>query len=245
MKEFKTIGKISSIETLGLVDGPGVRFVVFMQGCNMRCIYCHNPETWEKSEGAINLTAQELVKKVIRYKPYFINGGGVTFSGGEPLLQCEFIEECIILLKEQGIHTCIDTAGYADNYMQVLKMVDLVILDIKATDSQMYTQITGKQIDKSIKFINDCNKLNKKMWLRQVIVPNVNDTVQNMYNLYEFIKNIKNVERVELLGFSQVGAQKYSELKINYKLKDTQEMNEKNLQVLQCTINELIKKGGN
>ena len=195
------IGKINSFETFGLVDGPGVRFVVFMQGCPLRCLFCHNPETWDINKNYTEYSSEELIKKILRYKPYFKTNGGVTFSGGEPLMQKDFLLECLKLCKENNIHTCLDTAGSLTNVEEILKYTDLVILDIKGTNKENYKNMTNFNIDNSLIFIETCQKLNKKLWLRIVIVPNINDNIFYMDELINFIKPIKNVEKIELLPY--------------------------------------------
>lgn len=214
------MGYINSIETTGMVDGPGIRFVVFMQGCHLRCLYCHNPETWKLNE-SLEIEPKDLIKKILNYKPYFEGGGGVTFSGGEPLLQPEFLIECLKLCKKNGIHTCIDTAGYGTNLdVEVIKYTDLIILDIKATNNKLYKKITGKEINKVENFINLCNQMNKKMWIRQVIVPNFNDNPKDILALKGYLKKIKNVEKVELIPYHTYGKDKYKKMGINYRLED-------------------------
>ena len=212
------VGYIESVETMGLVDGPGIRYVVFMQGCPLRCLYCHNPETWaDRKENPT--TPEELVKKILRFKPYFEDEGGVTFSGGEPLHQPEFLLETLKLCKEQGIHTCLDTSGVGKGMEEeILKYVDLVILDIKAVDPEEYTKITSQPIQTSLKFLELCQEMNKKMWLRQVIVPGLNDDEEHILKLKHFIKNLKNIENVELLPYHLYGTSKYKKLGIPYRL---------------------------
>ena len=218
------MGYINSIETMGLVDGPGIRVVVFMQGCRLRCLYCHNPETWAL-DGGYEMTPLELVSKICNYKPYFSNGGGVTFSGGEPLLQADFLIEVLKLCKKNNIHTCLDTAGVGTTKdEEVLKYVDLVILDIKSSNKLDYQKITGGEIDVLDNFIEMCNKLNKKVWVRQVIVPTINDNEENILHLKQYIKKINNLEKVELLPYHTYGMEKYNELKIPYRLKGVPDM---------------------
>ena len=217
-------GYISSVETMGLVDGPGIRYVVFLQGCPLRCIYCHNPETWKIGEGNLKLTPKELVEKISRYRNYFGSDGGVTFSGGEPLVQKDFLVECLKLCKKEGIHTAIDTAGSTTDYDEVLDLVDLVIFDIKDYTKEGYKNITGSDIANSIKFLYTCQKKNKKMWLRTVIVPTINDNEEFVLGLKNFIKDLKNIEKVELLPYHSYAIEKYRELGIKYKLKDIPDM---------------------
>lgn len=219
------MGSIDSIETFGLVDGPGIRTVVFLSGCKLRCKYCHNPETWKM--GKFNITAEELAHKIIRNKPYFKrNNGGVTFSGGEPLLQSDFIVEVCKILKKENIHVALDTAGVGNgNYEKVLEYVDLVLLDVKHTDSKAYKDLTGAEIDESLKFIDACNKMHKKIWIRQVIVPGIMDNEEYLDELVEFIKRIENIERVDFLPYHKLGDEKYERLGIFNPYKDKDAMN--------------------
>lgn len=227
------IGYLNSIETMGLVDGPGVRFVAFLSGCKLRCLYCHNPETWKINETDIKITPEEFVEKVKRYIPYYEKEGGVTFSGGEPLLQSEFLLSTLKLLKQEGIHTAIDTAGVGNGeYEEILKYVDLVILDVKASNDKLYQYITGRDISETLKFIEVCNKLDKKMWIRQVIVPGINDTKENILELNEFLKQIKNVDKVELLPYHTLGNEKYKKLGIPYPLEAIKDMHESKIKEL-------------
>ena len=235
----KIIGNISSEESMGLVDGPGIRYVVFLQGCKLRCKYCHNPETWALA-GGHEVTAQELVAKIERFKPYFDDEGGVTFSGGEPLLQPEFLLECLKLCKEKGIHTVLDTAGVGfGDYEELLYYTDLVILDVKAVDEEEYTELTGQNIKFFKQFLEACKQQNKKMWIRQVIVPGLNDDLAHVQKLKDFVATLQNVEKVELLPYKTIGVHKYRDLKIRYRLEGTPDMDEEKCKQLE---NILIKK---
>ena len=225
-------GNIDSFETMGLVDGPGVRFVVFMQGCPLRCAYCHNPETWSDQK-KIEMTAEELVKKILKYRPYFGDEGGVTFSGGEPLRQPEFLLEALKECKKQNIHTCLDTSGFGENYEEILDYVDLVILDVKAIVPEKYKALTGQAIDKYNKFLETCQEKDKKLWLRQVIVPGYNDTKEDVLKLKAYIKNIKNVEKVELLPYHSMAKEKYKNLGIKYRLDDVVDMDKEKCKQLE------------
>ena len=240
MKEFKT-GYIHSIETMGLVDGPGIRVVVFMQGCPLRCAFCHNPETWNKTSNK-EMTSKEIVDEVRKYRPYIEKDGGVTFSGGEPLFQSEFLLEMLVMCKKAGIHTCIDTSGtgYDKEYLEdILKYTDLVILDIKAIEEKKYKEITGKSIQELNYFVDKLIKNNNKLWLRQVIIPGINDTEEYILNLKKYIKKFKNVEKIELLPYHSMGIEKYKKLNIKYRLLETPDMNKKTCKNLQEL---LIKK---
>ena len=207
------MGSVDSIETFGLVDGPGIRTVIFLNGCILRCKFCHNPETWKIKE--LNYTSEEIVEKVKRNKPYFKNGGGVTFSGGEPLLQYEFLLDTCKKLKQEDIHIAIDTAGIGNGeYTELFQNIDLVLLDIKAIDRDSYKGITGT--DRFLEFVDFVNKLNKtnlEVWIRQVIVPGINDNVDYIKSLSKFIKdNINKVTRVDFLPYHKMGVEKYTKL---------------------------------
>ena len=234
-------GNIDSFETMGLVDGPGVRFVVFMQGCPLRCAYCHNPETWSDKK-KIEMTAEELVKKILKYKPYFGDDGGVTFSGGEPLKQPKFLLEALKECKKHNLHTCLDTSGFGENYEEILDYVDLIILDVKAIVPEKYKSLTGQVMDKYNKFLETCQAKNKKLWLRQVIVPNYNDTKEDVIKLKEYIKNIKNVERVELLPYHSMAKEKYKNLGIKYRLENVLDMDKEKCKQLEEFLRENLKK---
>lgn len=214
-------GSINSFETFGLVDGPGIRTVVFLNGCSLRCKYCHNPEMWHFQEK--NYTPEEVVKKVIRNKPYFKNNGGVTFSGGEPLLQYEFLLETCKLLKKEGIHIAIDTAGIGlGDYQELFKYIDMVLLDIKHITKEGYIDITQRDmIDKFDQFVDELNKTNVEVWIRQVIIPNVNDNEEYIHELSKYIKDkIKNVKKVDFLPYHTLEKEKYEKLGIENKYKD-------------------------
>lgn len=235
-------GKISSIESMGLVDGPGVRYVVFMQGCSLRCKYCHNPETWDSNRGYY-ITPKKLVDNIERYKSYFKRTGGVTFSGGEPLMQPEFLLSCLKECKSRKINTVIDTAGVGfGDYDEILKYCDLVILDIKAVDGDNYKELTGKNNKYFLDFLNACQKNNTKLWLRQVIVPTINDTIENIEKLAEFIRPLNNVKKVELLPYKTLGVVKYKKLNIPYRLEGVPEMDETECKKLERYLKRLLKK---
>lgn len=232
-------GYIESIETMGLVDGPGIRFVVFMQGCPLRCLYCHNPETWT-FEQKNPTKPEDLVKQILKYKNYFDDGGGVTFSGGEPLGQPEFLLECLKLCKQNNIHTCLDTSGVGTKLLdEILDYTDLVILDIKAVESEEYEYITSKNNETYLKFLNLCQTKNKKMWLRQVIVPGINDDTEHINKFKEFIKPLKNIENIELLPYHLYGVEKYKKLGIKYRLDGVKPMDVDKCKKLQ---EELLRK---
>lgn len=230
----KIYGNINSIETMGLVDGPGIRFVAFLQGCHLRCKYCHNPETWNKDDKVSKMTAEELVEKICKYKNYYGEDGGVTFSGGEPLLQPEFLLECLKLCKEKNINTAIDTAGVGfGDYKEILKYVDLVILDVKAVDETEYKKLTGQPIKYFQEFLNQVQENGNKIWLRQVIVPGLNDDEGHVLKLKTFANKLKNVEKIELLPYKTIGVVKYKKLNLPYRLEGVEEMDEEKCKKLE------------
>lgn len=227
------LGRISSEESMGLVDGPGIRYVVFLQGCMLRCKYCHNPETWDRDAKCQTISASKLIAKIERFKPYFGEDGGVTFSGGEPLVQPRFLIECLKLAKKKGIHTAIDTSGKSraseEELNEILKLVDLVILDIKAVKEEDYRELTGQDMTAFKDFVALLNKHNNKLWLRQVIVPSLNDKKEDVLSLKEYIdQNFKkeNVLKVELLPYKTIGVHKYKTLGLPYRLNGIEDMDE-------------------
>ena len=224
-------GSIDSIESMGLVDANGIRTVILMNGWRLRCKYCHNPEMWTKKEN--NITPEEIVKKVLRNKPYFKNNGGVTFSGGEPLFQPEFLLETCKLLKKENIHIALDTAGHGfGNYDEILKYVDLVLLDIKHTNKKDYKELTGGNIDEADEFIRSLNKSNRNVWIRQVVVPGIMDNDEYLISLSNKLKTIKNIERIDFLPYHKLGREKYIAMNIPYPLENTPEMNKDECQKL-------------
>lgn len=227
-------GYIHSIETMGLVDGPGIRVVVFLQGCPLRCVFCHNPDTWEKGKNFLT-TSDDVVNTVRKYRSYIEENGGITLSGGEPLFQSEFTLDILKKCKKAGIHTALDTSGtgYDKNLLEeILKYTDLVILDIKAINKTNYKKITGYDIDDFNYFVEILNKLNKKVWLRQVIIPTINDTEKYVKSLKKYIDKIKNVEKLDLLPYHTMGVDKYKKLNIKYRLDGIKAMDKNKIEEL-------------
>ncbi len=214
-------GYVSSIQTLGTVDGPGVRFVIFMQGCNLRCGCCHNPETWEIGKGD-QYTAQELAEKISHYKEYFGEKGGVTLSGGEPLLQAEFAAELFGLCKARGINTCLDTSGSVVNaaVRELLKLTDYILLDIKYTTDELYRKYVGCSIDKPLEFLLAANEAGVTTRLRQVIIPTLNDSEENILRLKELAGKYPTVDGIELLPFKKLCSVKYEQQCIPFSFAD-------------------------
>jgi len=212
-------GRIHSIESMGLVDGPGIRVVVFFQGCKLRCLYCHNPDTWSEKEG-IEYEVEDLLKRIKRFKSYFsASNGGVTFSGGDPLRQPEFLLELLKKCKEEGIHTCLDTSGVGfGDYDEILKYTDLVLYDVKHLTEEGYLDMTGSKINETNDFIEAVKRAGTKLWVRQVVVPGRTDSEKYMKILRKFVDSLENVEKVELLPYHLLGVNKYENMKIRYRL---------------------------
>jgi pyruvate formate lyase activating enzyme len=211
---------IHSIETLGLVDGPGLRIVIFFQGCPLRCKFCHNPDTWSKTGGK-KIEPEKLIEIINKYKPYIEKSGGVTFSGGEPLFQSEYLLELLRLCKQNNIHTALDTSGVGydlKNLDEILELTDLVLLDVKALNEEDYKEMTGKSMKYVTAFIDKLNQYNKEVWIRQVIIPTINDNNQYISNLDNYLSKIKNINKIELLPYHLLGVNKYKKLNIPYKL---------------------------
>lgn len=223
------MGRIHSFESFGTVDGPGIRFVVFMQGCPLRCQYCHNPDTW--GAGGQEYTAESVAQRVLKYKNYFGEKGGITVSGGEPLLQIDFIIELFTILKSKGIHTCIDTSGITFNtnseesveqHKRLLSVTDLFLVDIKHIDDEACKRLTGKSNERTLAFAKFLSDNGKKLWIRQVLVPNITDGEESLQRTRAFIDGLKTVEKVEVLPYHTLGVVKYEKLGIEYPLKDVQ-----------------------
>lgn len=216
-------GYISKLETLGLLDGPGVRTVVFLAGCPLRCLYCHNPETWTPSGQPMQ--ADALVRRLLRNRSYYGDTGGVTFSGGEPLVQREFLLRALTLLKAQGIHTCLDTAGgVPGDFSDILRQTDLVICDVKHHDPKDYKALTGGALSVTQGFLEQVQAMNVPLWIRHVVVPGLTDGELHLTQLQAYVNTLRNVQRVELLPYHKMGAHKYQELGLTDPLTDTAEM---------------------
>ena len=217
-----TRGLVNSIQSLGTVDGPGVRFVVFLWGCNLHCGCCHNPDTRYKKEDAKEYTAEQILTLAERCKEYFGKDGGITVSGGEPLLQAEFVKELFTLAKSRGINTCLDTSGsiISDAVRELLTVTDRVLLDIKYTNDADYIEYTGCPISAPLAFLDTLDKMGIKTTLRQVIIPTKNDTKENIELLNSIANKHKNVDKVELLPFKKICAVKYDALGIPFPFSD-------------------------
>jgi pyruvate formate-lyase 1-activating enzyme len=207
-------GFVSSTESMGTVDGPGIRFVIFGQGCPLRCLYCHNPETWDPKKANHIYTPEELIKLVLRYKSFIEDNGGVTFSGGEPLMQAAFVEAFFKLCKENRLHTTLDTSGFylTDAVKSALNQTDLVLLDIKSVDPEQHILLTRASIQNSFRFLDYLQEIKKPVWIRHVIVPGYTDDDVLLERLADYLIPFTTVEKVELLPYHTMGTRKYEPL---------------------------------
>ena len=232
-----TKGKIHSLESFGTVDGPGVRYVVFVQGCPMRCLYCHNPDTWEMRDGTLT-DPQEIIDNYERNRPFYENGGGLTVTGGEPLMQVDFLIDLFTLAKQHGIHTDIDTSGIAfrpenkeliARLDKLMELTDLVMLDIKHIDPEKHKELTSQPNDGILAFVKYLDDKNVDMWIRHVIVPGLTDDDEYLYRLGYFIGQFHNLKALDALPYHTMGKSKYEKLGIDYPLGDTPPMDQKAL----------------
>ena len=235
--------RIHSFESMGTVDGPGIRTVIFFDGCNLRCKYCHNPETWQNK--GKEYSVKQLKNRIMRNKPYFEKNGGVTFSGGEPLLHQDFLTELCKELKKENINIAIDTAGIGKgNYQELLKNIDLILLDVKALNKNDFNNITQtNNYNKYLDFIKQLNDSNKPVWIRQVIIPKENDTKEYAKELALFLKqNIKNIKKIEFLPFHTMAFEKYQKLNIKNPYQNKKAMDKEKCKVLEEYCISLYEK---
>lgn len=231
------LGAIHSIETFGLVDGPGVRYVIFMQGCHMRCKFCHNADTWKVKEP--DQSAESVLKKALRYRPYWKENGGITVSGGEPLLQIDFLIELFTQAKKEGVHTTLDTCGqpftfeepFFSKFKQLMKVTDLVLLDIKHIDEKAHKELTGHTNQNILEFAKYLSDIQKPVWISNVLVPTINTDEVYLKRLHQFVAQLKNVERVEVLPYHTLGAYKWKELGLEYPLEGIPTPSDQQLQI--------------
>lgn len=226
MAEMK--GYIHSTESFGSVDGPGVRFVIFVSGCPMRCQFCHNPDTWDIKIG-LPKSAEEILAQALRYKSYWKDGGGITVSGGEPLMQIDFLIELFQKAKESGIHTVIDTSGapftretdFFEKFKQLMNYTDILLVDIKQIDPEKHKKLTGRSNENILDMLKYLSEINKAVWIRHVLVPGVTDNDEDLHKLHKFISTLSNVEKVEILPYHTFGIYKWEQLGYDYPLKET------------------------
>lgn len=245
-----TKGRIHSIESFGTVDGPGVRFVVFVQGCPMRCAYCHNPDTWEMNAGTL-MEPAEIIEQMERNRPFY-KDGGLTVTGGEPLMQVDFLIDLFTLAKERDIHTCIDTSGIAykpgntafiQKLDKLMALTDLVMLDIKHIDPVKHLELTEQPNDGILAFVQYLSDKNIPMWIRHVVVPGITDDEKYLYQLGQFIAPFKNLKALDILPYHTMGKVKYDKLGMDYKLKDVPAMSRDTaIKLKQVVINGIKDK---
>ncbi len=231
-------GKVHSIQSLGTVDGPGVRFVVFLQGCNLRCGCCHNPDTWDIT-GGTEYTAEDILNKVVRYREYFGDEGGITLSGGEPLLQSDFSYEVFNLCHREGINTCLDTSGSIlnDDVKQLLTVTDRVLLDIKYTNNEQYKKYVGCQLQKPLEFLSLLNAQKIPTTIRQVTIPTLTDDEENVKKIKQIADAHKCVDKIELLPFRKICQTKYDNMKLKFAFEHLPEPTTQQIQKLNALIN--------
>ena len=232
MNNENVTGRIHSFESLGAVDGPGIRFVVFMQGCHLKCKYCQNRDTWDINSGE-QYTVKQVVEKIMRYKNYIVaSNGGVTLSGGEPLLQQDFVISLFQELKKQNISTCLDTSGMftiTDKIKQIVDLTDIFLLDIKSINDETCKWLTGSSNSLELEFAKYINEKNKRIWIRQVLVPDITDKKEDLLKLKDFLKTI-NVEKFEFLPYHDLGKYKWEKLGVPYELEDVRVASNKDVE---------------
>lgn len=234
-------GIINKIESMGLNDGPGIRTVIFFSGCKLRCKFCHNPESW-KMEGT-SISAHDLIQKILRFKNYYGNDGGVTLSGGEPLLQIDFIIQLCKNLKDHNISIALDTSGVGlGKYEEILNLVDIVLLDIKHINPDDYFNLTGQTIDEFYNFLNVLNNIKKDVFIRQVIIPGYNDNLEYIKSLASFLNQIKNIKKIELLPYHNMAISKYKSLNISYEWENISNMDKEVCKNLENELNKLLNR---
>lgn len=239
------LGYIHSFETFGSVDGPGVRFVVFVSGCPMRCKYCHNPDTWKM--GTDSYSPEEVISRALKYKSYWGADGGITVSGGEPMMQTEFVTELFSLAKKKGINTCLDTSGAVFDETdtkktdKLLEVCDLVMLDIKHIDNEEHKKLCGRENTNILAFAKYLDKKNVPVWIRHVVVPGITLDEKYLFKLGEFLAPLSNIKKIETLPYHSMGKYKYEKLGIDYVLKDTPDATREQAQ----WARDIIEKGIN
>ena len=239
MENENVVGRIHSFESLGAVDGPGIRFVVFMQGCNLKCKYCQNRDTWDINMGK-KYTVEEVINKIMRYKNYIVQSdGGVTLSGGEPLLQQDFVIALFEKLKKYNISTCLDTSGMfsiTDKIEKIINLTDIFLIDIKSINEEICKYLTGFSNELELKFIKYVSEKNKRIWIRQVLVPGITDKKEDLIRLSKFLQNI-NVEKFEFLPYHNLGKYKWEKLGKKYELEDIRVANNEDVEKAKRIMN--------
>lgn len=243
-------GRIHSLESFGTVDGPGVRFVVFFQGCPMRCKYCHNPDTWNSTEGTLT-DSEDIIAKFIRNRPFYTTGG-ITATGGEPLMQLDFLIELFTLAKKNGIHTCLDTSGILfskegvqyDKFLALAKVTDLVMLDIKHMEPKAHKELTGRDNSAVFAFADFLEEQKISVWIRHVVVPGITDQEEELLQLGEYIKNLSNFEKLEILPYHSMGKVKYESLSLPYPLEGVPQLTKEEGAKAEVMVQSVIQSKG-
>jgi pyruvate formate lyase activating enzyme len=246
-------GNIHSIETLGTVDGPGIRYVIFTQGCLLRCQFCHNPDTWAFGGGK-SMSVREIMADLESYLPYMkASGGGITVTGGEPLLQLDFLIELFKACKKRGIHTTIDTSAgcytteetFQSKLAELLKVTDLVLLDLKHIDEKAHIELTGKSNKQVLQFARLLSDQGVQIWIRHVLIPSITDDEEQLHKLADFIRTLKHVEKIEILPYHKLGVYKWESLGLDYQLGHVEPPSEESVQrardILQAPASRVVK----
>lgn len=249
IEQTPRIGRIHSIESFGTVDGPGIRLVVFFQGCPLRCLYCHNPDSWNMKDGT-QMKADEIIARFERNKNFYKNGG-ITATGGEPMVQMDFLLELFTKAKEKNIHTCLDTSGIAfpanpdnpiyDKIEKLMKVTDLVLLDIKHIDDEDHQILTGKSNRLILAFANYLSRIGKPVWIRHVVVPGITYNEEDLTRLGQFLKNLSNIEKLEILPYHTMGKAKYEKLGYKYALSNTKELTKEEAKKAEAIIKKAMQ----
>ena len=217
-------GYVHSVETGGMVDGPGIRYVVFLSGCSLRCKYCHNPDTWKRNDGRL-MTVNEVIRDIKKYRSYLkFSGGGVTITGGEPFVQPDFLVELLAACRAYGLHTALDTSGHGTGYLveSALQYTDLLLLDIKSINPEVYKNLTGVSIERTLEMLWLSNSLNIPTWVRYVLVPGYTDDFDDIKKLADFLRPFTNVKKIEVLPFHKLGEHKWENMDTPYELADVE-----------------------
>lgn len=234
------LGRIHSLESFGTVDGPGIRFVIFMQGCPLRCLFCHNPDTWDpQAPCQYELTPEDLLAETVRYRNFIVNGG-VTVTGGEPLMQASFVREYFRLCSKEGLHTALDTSGtiITEKTFSVLDYTRLLLLDIKTMNVKLHTRLTGTSAINSKIFLEEADRREIPVWIRHVVVPGLTDNEDDLHSLGAFVSDFKTVEKIEVLPYHVMGAYKYRQLGVPYPLEGTSPLSEERLHMARNILSQ-------
>lgn len=242
-------GNIHSLESFGSADGPGVRYIIFLKGCNLRCRYCHNPDTWANNEGTY-MSAKEIIDKALHYQSYWGDKGGITVSGGEPLLQIDFLIDLFKQAKIQNIDTCIDTAGepftkdepWFSKFKELLKYTDLLLVDIKHINPTRHKNITGKSNENIIEMFNYLNEIKQPIWVRYVLVPGLSDDENDLQKTKKFISSLSNVKKIDVLPYHNLGIQKWNKLGLPYSLEGVNPPSKEQTKCVQDLFNKALEK---